>query len=122
MRHGHVSRSMFNVRLTFLSGRTLSLWVGSRPLGCRALLHLFFGGGTNRALPADALTSCLLCRFAWHAGCSPLFVCFYWAPSSFVVRNSGFRPCEHPRYGRCPWASASTTIGVRSSIVVAPNL
>src|SRR5437660_234891 len=43
-------------------------------------------------------------------------------PSCFVVRNSGCRPCEHPRYGRYPWASASTTIGVRSSIVVAPNL
>ena len=41
-------------------------------------------------------------------------------PSSF--RHSEFRPCEHPRYGRCPWASASTTIGVRSSIGVGPNL
>jgi len=87
MRHGHVSRSMFNVRLTFLSGRTLSLWVGSRPLGCRALLHLFFGGGANCALPADALTSCLLGRFAWHAGCSRLFVCLL---GNLFLRRSRF--------------------------------
>src|SRR5439155_20442962 len=48
----------------FFVGAHAELMGWSRPLGCRALLHLFFGGGTNRALPADALTSCLLCRFA----------------------------------------------------------
>jgi hypothetical protein len=27
----------------------------------------------------------------------------------------GFRHYEHPRYPRCPWSSASTTIGVRGA-------